>query len=309
MAGFSFGQTIGAGFGIVARKPLAVLIWAVAFLVLVTLPTFAVAIQGIPEMAAGYREMARQAAHGGAPDLGRILSIQSRIALLQWAVWLAQLLAYTILTGAIFRAVLEPQASKWAYLRLSRQELWLGLTNLVCGVLAIVAVLTLSVPLQIGAAIGDFGARQGHGPGLGATWFYYLIGLAGLGVILWALLRICLAPPMAFHRRRFALSEGWALTRGHTAKMFLTALVLVLIVWLSQVAVAVLGRMLGIQGFVAHVSWGPGQQGSPVVLQQIGPLILGFVALSAVIGMTIFVIVVAPLASIYQQLTSKAEAA
>ncbi len=308
MAGFSFGQAVGAGFGIVARKPLAVLIWAVAYLALVTLPAFAVMIQGLPEVGAGYRDVAKHAVQGAAPNLGQILSMPSRIAMLQWAVRLAQLIFYTILTGAIFRAILEPTASKWGYLRLSRQELWLGLTNLVCGLLAIVAVLTLSAPLQIGAAIGDFAARQGHHPALGAIWFYYLIGVVGLGVILWAQLRLCLALPMAFDQRRFVLSEGWALTRRHTAKMFLTLLALVLIVWLSQLAVAGLDRMLGIQGFVTHVSWGPGQLGSPMVVQQIGPLI-GFVALSAVVGMTIFVIVIAPLASIYQQLTRKAEAA
>lgn len=309
MAGFSFGQAIGAGFGIVARKPLVVLIWAVAYLVLVTMPTFAVVIQGLPEVAAAYRDLARHAVQGAAPTLGQIISLQSRIAMLQWAVWLAQLISYTILTGAIFRAVLDPAASTWGYLRLSRQELWLGLTNLVCGLLAMLSILTLSVPLQIGAAVANSGARQGHGPGPGAIWFYYLIGVGGLGVIFWAASRLCLALPLAFDQRRFALSESLTLTRGVATKIFGTALALLLIVWLSQIGFRALGQLMGNQGFVVHLSSGPTKSGPPIAFRQFSPLILGLVALRTLISMTVLVIILAPIASIYQQLRGRSETA
>ncbi len=302
MADFSFGQAIGAGFGIVARKPLVLLIWIVAYLVLVTLPAFAMVIQGLPEVAAGYRDLARHAVQGAAPTLGQIVAMQSRIVMLQWGLWLVQIISYTILAGAIFRAVLEPAASKWGYLRLSGRELWLFLTNLACGMLAILSLLTLSLPLQIGGAIANLGARQGHGPGPGSIWFYYLIGVGGLGVIFWMASRLCLALPLAFDQRRFALSEGLKLTRGLAAKMFGTALVLLLIVWLSQVGFRVLGQVIGIQGVVVHLSSDPTTAGPPVAIRHFSPLILGFVGLRALISMTVLVIVVAPIASIYQQL-------
>jgi hypothetical protein len=309
MADFSFGQAIGAGFGVVARKPLVLLVWTVAYLVLVTLPTIALMIQGLPEVAAGVRDAAKHAVQGAAPSLGQFIAIQSRIAMLQWAVWLVQIISYTILAGAIFRAVLEPTASKWGYLRLSGQEFWLFLTNLACGLLAILSLLTLSLPLQLGAAIANLGARQGHGPGPGAIWSYYLIGFGGLGLIFWMASRLCLALPLAFDQRRFALSESLKLTRGLAAKMFATALALLLIVWLSQVGFRALGQVIGMQGVVVHLTSGAAKASPPVVVGQLVPLVLGYFGLTTLISMTVLVIVVAPMASIYQQLGGRSASA
>ena len=76
-----------------------------------------------------------------------------------------QIVVHAILMGAVFRAVLTPDESRWAYLRLGRQEVALGLTNLVVAMLATIMVLTLVIPLRIALTVGVTAARHGHAPG------------------------------------------------------------------------------------------------------------------------------------------------
>jgi len=114
MAGFSYVQALGAGFHVLRRKPWAVLAWAGAYLILAVLPLTLIMSQVLPDVVATYREAAHAVTQGGTPDPARALALRSKVSGLKPLVWLIQLLAYTILLGAAFRAVLEPQASRWA---------------------------------------------------------------------------------------------------------------------------------------------------------------------------------------------------
>src|SRR5205809_7921799 len=123
MASFSVGEAIGAGFRILRRTPWVVVAWGLVYLVL-SLPMVFLLGRVMPAMIDHYQAMAR-AAGGKAAAVPPELPTSAFA--LQPVTWLTSLIAGAVIVGAIYRAVLEPEARRFAYLRLSRQELWLGL--------------------------------------------------------------------------------------------------------------------------------------------------------------------------------------
>jgi hypothetical protein len=304
MADFSFAQAIGAGFKILARRPLVVLVWAVAYLVLVAGPSFALLAWVLPQMITAFREAAQHTVHGVTPVPAKAMALRSNLFAVQPLLWLLQIAVHAVLMGAVFRAVLTPEQSRWSYLRLSRQELWLGLTNLVFTVIAAIMILTLFIPLGIGLGLGMTAAQHGQSPGPASLPLLWIITVVGVAVIVWVLLRLCLAMPMAFATGRFALYESWALTRGHVLKIFAVVLVLAVIIWIFEFATLGAGgsylarQLLGGSGAPSTL------QGSlSDILHHLAPAFVGLIALASVIGMIVYTVIVAPLASIYQQLT------
>jgi len=305
MGDFSFGDAIGAGFRVIGRKPLAVLIWAAAYLLLVGLPTAVFVAHVIPAMAA-----AAQAAsmHVGRPDPAQFMAWRAGVFGWQPGLWLLSVVATTLLMGAMFRAVLQPEADRWGYLRLGRQELWLGLTYLVLLVMAFILMFVLFIPMAISigivSAIGQHGGSQA-----GGVTLLVVAGIVGMGAILWVLLRLSLALPMSFAEGRFLLYESWDLTRGHALKMFGVYLALAIGLWLFEVAcvAAVAGIFWGhVQDAAGWSAMRP--SGAIDVFRRYLPTIIGAGVVGSVVLMAIHAIFVAPLAEIYRELTA-AEAA
>jgi hypothetical protein len=304
MANFSFAEAMGAGFKILGRRPLAVLIWAVAYLLLVAGPGLALSAWVLPQMIAALREAAPHALAGQAPVSAEAIALRSNFLVLEVLLWLMQLVVHSVLMGAIFRAVLTPDESRWSYLRLSRQELWLGLTNLVFTVVAAIMILTLFIPLGIGLRVGMTAARSGHVPGPASLPMLLAIAGVGLAVIVWLLLRLCLALPMAFATRRFALYESWGLTRGHVLKIFGVILVLAVIIWLFEFATLRAGGTYMVSQLLGGANAPSTVKGSMSdILRHLAPAFLAAIALGSLVAMIVYTVVMAPIASIYQQLT------
>jgi len=306
MASISYARAVGAGFRVIGRKPWVVLAWGGAYLVLAALPLVLIMSGVLPDLISTYRDTAHNLAHGIAPDAGKILALRSKMAGLQPLILVVQLVSHAILMGAIFRAVLEPEASKWGYLRIGRQELMLGLTMLVYILVATVLALTLLVPLGIAGAVGLTSAMHGNAPGPMALPLLRLIELLGLCAILWAMLRLSLALPMSFAQRRFVLYESWSLTRGHAFKLFLVALTLAVLLTVCDVAATIGLRALLIQKLANAPSWRAALHGSPTeVAQRLTPIMGGIAVIGSLLGMAIYAIVIAPWAEIYRELTAE----
>src|SRR6185312_6765210 len=205
---------------------LAVLNWAVAYLVFVALPIFVILAHMLPDIVASYQEGLAQAARHEPPDPARLMALRARMFSYNPLIWLLSLAAQAVLMGAVFRAWLEPQDNRFGYLRLGLREVWLGLTYLVLLVMAAIMVLTLFIPIAIAVGVSAAAAPHGAGPGLPAVLLLCAIALAGGGVIVWVELRLCLALPMSFAQRRFVLYESWDLTRGLALKTFAVFLTL-----------------------------------------------------------------------------------
>jgi hypothetical protein len=206
--------------------------------------------------------------------------------------------------GAMFRAVLQPEAGRWGYLRLGRQELWLGLTYLVLLVMAFILMFVLFIPIAISigilAAIGQHGGSE-----TGGVILLVIAGIVGAGAILWVLLRLSLALPMSFAKGRFLLYESWDLTRGHALKMFGVYLALVVGLWLFEILCAAAFAAVFWGRLQDAASWSALQPSAAVdMFRRYLPTMIGAGVVGSVVVMAIHAIFVAPLAEIYRELTA-----
>jgi hypothetical protein len=306
MGDFSYGRAIGAGFRLIGRRPLAVLIWAAVYLVLVVAPAVAMLALVLPRMLAAVRDIG---AHNGPLTAPQLVALQSGAFGWQPAIWLLSIVTNTVVIGAIFRAVLEPENGAWGYLRLGRQELWLGLIYLVITVMGVIMALVLLFPISIGAGVLAAIAERGGVSG-GGIALLCMLGFAGFAAIVWVLLRLSLALPLSFAQGRFLLYESWDLTRGHAVKMFLVFLALGVGLLLAEVAFGVSVGVGVLSHAVSLTSWETITPDSfNAAVRRFGPAIAAAAVAATVISMAVHAILLAPLAQIYRELTEEPAAA
>ena len=280
VADFSMEKALGSGFRVIARNPAAIGVWAVFYLVVGLGPSMLLM-----------------------PGLGHPMSADPQAAftaiskMMVWMpfLWVLSLAHAAIAYGAVYRAVLTPEDGRYFYLRLSRQELWLGLTLLVMLVLfvaftgvaaIIIGVLSRSVP--------------------GVVTFLAIVG--ALAVVVWLALRLSMAGLMAFTERRFVLMESWTLTQGLGWKLFGVAFCQVVII-LALELVVLLPTMLvlGLTGAFKGLAEAA-KAGHPLAYPL--PVIAAYLIVLPIFGALMYAILGGPWASIYQQIDGpRAEAA
>jgi hypothetical protein len=163
---------------------------------------------------------------------------------------------YTILLTAAQRAVLRPDESAFASIRLGGDELRMIGLAIFLGFLFMIGYFIASLILGIVAVAT--GAATG-GPGAMAP--VMIVGFVLiLCVILFFWVRVSLAFPLTLMRRRFVLGEAWRLSRGHFWTLLGSYLILILILF----ALAI-GASLAVQGgywsqLAGGGSAGPGAQ-------------------------------------------------
>jgi hypothetical protein len=134
--------------------------------------------------------------------------------------------------SAAFRAELEPERSAAFYLRLGPQEGWVFTAVFVLGFVLAIAQFVLMIPVMMVTSLGMVGSAlsAGHDPAaimssmVGFIGLRFLLQLPILAVAIWLWLRFSLGIVMSYRERQFRLFESWALTRGHTIRMFLVML-------------------------------------------------------------------------------------
>lgn len=306
MGDFSASDAITAGFRLIGRNPLAVLWWALAYVVIGVLPQWLVLWSALPDMIGFYQAIGRAASMGVKPDLAAVEGFQSRMTLLQPVMILAGLASQAVLVSAIYRGVLEPESRRFGWVRFSAAELWVGLVMAVFFVLVFLAI--MAVALVIGLAVGIAAIAAGAAHVSSAVWVGALLALGALAVIIWAALRFSLAFPMSFAARRFLLFESWDVTRGHGLKMFGVSLAVAIIVLLLELALVAF--MFGAAfSALAHgdgsnlLAWSPQD-----IARRMLPWLPLWMVVGSVIGAALHAILVAPLAEIYRQLAAAGEA-
>lgn len=301
MASFSVTESFGAGFRLIARNPGAILAWAVAYLVIGLLPQLAVMGGMAPSMLDLF---GMAAAQPQGPDIGEMIRLQSNMVVLQAVNYLCTIASQAVLTGAVLRAVLEPQNRRGFYLRLGRQELWLALVSLVFVVLLAMALFAVMVPIIVTTTIAGMAAEH-HGRA-GIAGLLVLAFPLVLGAMGWVCLRLSMALPMTFTRRGFQLFESWQVTKGQTLKLLALFLLLAISLLIIQIIVlglagaAVLGLGIAvneaaIEAFFANPpsDW----------LHRLTPWIAAAAAGASLLSAAMFAIVLAPFAEVYRELT------
>ncbi len=316
MATFSVGEALGSGFKLIGRRPFSVFAWGLAYLILAVAPVLLAFGALAPDwIALMHQSMSAALVHPGAPpDMTAMAPMQAKMMTLEPVIVLVPLVGRVVVMGAVFRAVLEPRNSGFAFLRIGMKEVWLFLLTFAVGILAaIYMVVAILGGIAIGGALGAALAAA-HVEKLWIIWVEAVLCLALVVVSVWIFLRLSMAFPMTFAEREFRLFESWKLTRGNGWRLLGLAILLVIVAMLIEVVIA------AIVGAVAMAAGGsffhdPSRVhaffGRPLQVwaREAAPWIaLAALVFTYLIGV-VSTIFLAPWASAYRQLTATAAAA
>jgi hypothetical protein len=233
MREISVGGAIAAGFRVIAREPVAFLIWAALYGVVGIAPQ-------IFGWAASFNALSAVSATGSTP--AAVAEAMAPMQRLQPLTIITGSLAAMVLYGAGFRAVLFPDDRRYFYLRIGARELWMALTTIVLFVIYVLAIIAAMIPFGI-VVFGAGAAGGGAGAAIGLLIGIPLV-LVATGVVLWGLSRLSVALPMSFAQKTFRIPEAWKMTRGHAGRIFLVMLGLFALVLLAEVLVFALAAGL-----------------------------------------------------------------
>ena len=264
MADISIGSAVGAGFQLIARKPLTVMVWGLVRIL------FAVAVLALfaPVFMGIFADAMQSAKAGAQPSQAEVAQLMSRMMVMQGASLLLQiggLLVSAILYCATSRAVVHPERSAVAYLRLGAPEFFVAVLSFAAGIVAVFAILICMVPLAIVIAI------------LASQHLYSAMAVViGLGVVvllvalIYVLLRFAFVVPMMVDDGQFHLFDAWALTRRHVGSLFVVGLCLVGIALAAELVVGAFLIALG----VAALGVAAGGLGNLQAFAALGPAVM-----------------------------------
>lgn len=299
MANFSIGTAVGAGFGLIKRRPLSVFVWGL----LMVVPAAGSMALALPMMETFMGEALRgdpEAVGLGSPMFREMMRFQGMMSLMGMVRFVLGVVVY----AAIIRAVVHPKDRRFFSLRLSMDEVRVFVVSLaiVIGIVVGLVVLTLAAT-AVGAGLWQVaGAARG-----------LVIAVLVIACILGALLlggRLSLLVPATVRFHTFAFAEGWALGKGRSWSLVGLLLVLILIVFGIEIVVsgivgAVMFTVLGVGGFdpAAWAASGDPFGGLSDLARANWPLLAVGVVVSAGLYGMLTAILTAPFASAVRQLS------
>jgi hypothetical protein len=231
MSEISVGSAVGAGFQLIGRRPVSVLIWGllrVGFAVGV-LALYAPVFMGL------FAEIASKAQTGDKPSPADMSQMMSHMFLIQGVGYLAQfvgLFISSIILCAIVRSIVHPEIKAFASLRLGAPEFFVVILSFAAGFAFVFAMMIFTIPFVI---LGVFLGMQ-H------LWIplAIMIGVAVLILVLaliYIAARFAFVVPMMVDDGRFHLFDAWSLTKGKVGSIILIGLCLVLIAMVLGVVI------------------------------------------------------------------------
>lgn len=307
MAQIDIGKVAFAGFGLVRRKPMAVVGWALFLFVVGVLPALAF----VGPMMTNISEFIAMAKSDVEPSRERMMEMMSTMYAAHPILWLTGLITRVVLTGAIFRAILEPSAGRWAYMRLGKAEVMMALVVIVLGIL-----IGIGFGVGVAVVVGICAAlwQTAHSAAVGAG---IILGVGLFLALIWVLLRFSLAAPLSFDEKNFRLFESFRLTKGNSLRLLLVALLVWIMLMVLEVLVAAIAMAILIP--VVHLGAGsvalteesivaffsqPVSTWLPLVL----PWAAGIGLIGSLVGVVFVAVATAPWAEAYRQLRKTPDA-
>lgn len=280
------------GFRITRENPRAFARWAFfSFAVSVLGAVITVAMP--PEMRTALQTLAADET----PDATKLLeAVVAVIPLL-----ILGLAIQCMMAAAIYRIILRHDDARFGYLRLGWDELRLMGLTLAFVFLGIVGLVALSLAAGLVVAIASFAGR-------GAMIFMGAVAeVFVLGVIVYVLVRLSLAPVATFAERRITIFESWQLTRGYFWRLFgAYALALACMIVIGLLALVV---FLAIAGVIMIAAGGQLsdlrvilQPDETSLLAYAHPAMIAYTVLGAIITALYYAVIAAPAAVAYQHL-------
>lgn len=224
------GSIVGGGFRLIGRRPLAVAAWALMYLA-VTVAMFLVMRSMIT---------AFQPPVTGTPFGGMTGATLGRFALLE----LVALVVMVVVMTAVQRAVLQPERSAFAYMRLGMDELRMFALAVILFVVYYILMLIAMLVLALVASLIGVAAGMGAAATVGIVM---LLGVLALTLVFEV--RFALAFPLTLMRGKIIIGDAWRITRGR----FWTLLGAFLLLTLILIAVVVAAALVSNGGYFADM--------------------------------------------------------
>jgi hypothetical protein len=297
MPAFSLTDAAFEGFRLTRERPRVVAAWAALYMAMgIITPVVMIATVG-PQF-----ETLQATVRGG--DLAESARLYQKLAPF-YAVILPFVLAFwSVMTCAVYRAVLRPDEKGVGRFRLGADELRMaGLIVLLCALLCLnifVATLFVSFGTIVVAA----------GSGALAVLLTSLISLAGLVASIWVWVRLALAGPMTFMTGEIHIFRSWGLTKGHFwplvgALALATALAIVVLLLAMVIFTAIIGVVVTLGGGSLADAGRILQPKITSVASLFTPTQIVSQIFFAVLQVVVYAVLISPAAVIYAALSGK----
>lgn len=297
MPTFNIEDAAFSGVGLLSRKPMAALAWAVLWAILIALVT-------IPFIGIIANVLTLFVRFQGNPDPSLIAPRFAGLFAFIILTGLCSLVLGAVISCAVYRAILTPEDSAFAYLRMGEQEIIVLIVNFVKAL--VIGAASFGLAMVLGAVELASGGHMGGPLDLPGRLIIQC-------VVFWLQLRLCMAAPMTFADRRFRLFESWALTQGIVLRLLAVGVILFVIGLVVYFALTSLGVATGLA--IWNSSPRPADlqallsQSPDVWMGPLAPFIALTVLLVIVGGSVLTPIIIAPWAYIYREHALSSEGA
>ena len=300
---FSITDAAFEGYRIMRRSPLSVLMWGLAYLVMLVL---IVLICG-----AAIVSMMQGAMTADSDPASAMAAFGSVITVYAVGIPLS-LVAASIVVAATCRAVLTPNKPGFFYMRLGGAELRLFGAYLVILIGAIVGILIFAMfmGLVVGGSMMSGAGMGGEAPPV-AIALVYPAFFGALILWVWLSVRLSLVGPITVAEGRFALGRSWAATKGRFWTLLdLGAATIVrwFIVYMIMIILIVVAAMIGVSatGPETFEAMDPSQG---INWNALLPLVIGYIVFIAAFSAIQFTVLSTPFAAFYRDVIAAKPAA
>lgn len=289
---FSATDAAFEGFRVVRRNPMALVFWALFYMVVIAAGFALLGGNFIGLMSAA--EQLEQA--GGTPTTEDFMPVLTAYATLIAIIVPLSLIASAVLYAAVARSVLRPDEKSLGYMRLGMDEVRVLVVSLVLTLLFI--LLSLVIFSVIGAVAGF--ATAGDMP---ALWFVVaLLTVGAICLCVWLAVRLSLAIPITMAERRIALFDSFGVTKGR----FWSLLGMALLALVMSIVVGLLGSLvfMPLRIIAGDLDSLRGLDGESItsILQVAWPAIVAWIVINAVTSALQLAVVYAPFSAAYRDI-------
>lgn len=292
MSGFSASEAALEGFRITRENPRAFGAWVgVSFAVSVLGAVVTVLMP--PEVRHGLETLRADET----PDMAKLLDALIAVA----PILVLGLAIQCIMAAAVYRLIFRHEDTRFGYLRLGVDELRLMALTLIYILLLMALLVAVTLGAAIVAALAAFAGQNA------AIFMGGVAELFSLGLVIFVLVRLSLAPVATFAERRLAIFESWTLTRGQFWRLFgAYALALACIVVVGFLALVV---FTGVAGVILLLTGGQLSDLSSIfkpdetsIRTYFNPGLIAYMITGSVFSALYYAVIAAPGAVAYQRL-------